>query len=75
MDTNADSINGRTLARLDERTEHIQRTVNDIKLMIAALDTRLRYSENEIAQIKGRWSVLVIAISTILSLMINVLIK
>lgn len=67
--------NGRTLARLDERTEHIQATVIEIKQLFVALDSRLRCSENEIAQIKGRWSVLIIAISALISLAITTVFK
>jgi len=67
--------NGRTLSRLDERTEYIQKAVDEIKTMFTALDTRVRGSENEIALIKGRWSVLVIAVSAIISLAISLYLK
>ena len=67
--------NGRTLSRLDERTENIQNTVNEIKVMFTALDTRVRGSENEIAFIKGRWSILVIAVSALISVAIGLYLK
>jgi hypothetical protein len=67
--------NGRTLSRLDERTEYIQKAVDEIKTMFTALDTRVRGSENEIALIKGRWSVLVIVVSAIISLAISLYLK
>ncbi len=67
--------NGRLLARLDERMKSVQNTADEIKLMLIAFDTRLRSSENEISLIKGRWSLLLVVISAVISLAIGLYLK